>query len=65
MWNQKQFEEIYARYQSSGLRVNEFFRNECIVTSRFFYWQRKLRNQIVLSGQSPGFISVVFAGGGS
>lgn len=60
MWNQKQFEEVYARYQSSGLRVKDFCRNERIVTSKFFYWQRKLRKQQVQGGESPGFVPVIF-----
>lgn len=63
MWSQKQFEEIYTRYQSSGLRVKDFCRNECIITSRFFYWQRKLLKQGILPGQPAGFIPIVFTGG--
>ncbi|RNC64443.1 hypothetical protein [Proteiniphilum sp. X52] len=57
MWNQKQFEEVYARYQSSGLRVKDFCRNERIVTSKFFYWQRKLRKRQVQGGGIPRFRS--------
>jgi hypothetical protein len=64
MWNQKQFEEIYSRYQSSGLQVKEFCRNECIKEAKFFYWQRKLRKRRALPEQSPGFVPIVFAGGG-
>ena len=60
MLNQKQFEEIYARYQSSGLRVKDFCRNECIAPSKFFYWQRKLRNQQEQSGESAGFVPIIF-----
>lgn len=60
MWNLKKFEEIYSRYQSSGLRIEEFCRNECIVRSKFYYWQRKLRK----SSQPPGFVPVVFTGTG-
>lgn len=62
MWNLKQFKDIYARYQSSGLQVEEFCRNECIVKSKFYYWQRKLRKSSTDSGQRPGFVPVVFSG---
>ena len=62
MWNQKQFEDIYARYQSSGLHVKEFCRNESIITSRFYYWQRKLRKQEVQPGETRGFVPVIFTG---
>jgi len=64
MWNLKQFKDIYARYQSSGLHVDEFCRNECIVRSRFYYWQRKLRKSVIAPVQSPGFVPVVFSGSG-
>ncbi|MFA7494368.1 MAG: hypothetical protein WCZ43_12765 [Proteiniphilum sp.] len=64
MWNLKQFKDIYARYQSSGLHVDEFCRNECIVRSRFYYWQRKLRKSVVDPVQSPGFVPVVLSGNG-
>lgn len=64
MWNLKQFEDIYALYQSSGLQVEEFCRNECIVRSKFYYWQRKLRKSSTDSGQRPGFVPVVLTGTG-
>ena len=64
MWNLKQFKDIYARYRSSGLQVEEFCRNECIVRSKFYYWQRKLRKSAIEPEQSPGFIPVVFSGSG-
>lgn len=64
MWNLKQFKDIYSRYQSSGLQVEEFCRNECIVRSRFYYWQRKLRKSVVDPVQSSGFVPVVFSGNG-
>jgi hypothetical protein len=43
MWNLRKFEEVYSRYQSSGLGVKDFCRNECIHVSRFFYWQKKFK----------------------
>lgn len=64
MWNLKQFKDIYSRYQSSGLRIEEFCRNECIVRSKFYYWQRKLCKSSTDSGQRPGFVPVVFSGAG-
>lgn len=65
MWNLKKFEEIYSRYQSSGLRIEEFCRNECIVRSKFYYWHRKLRKSTIHQrSESPGFVPVVFTSGG-
>lgn len=58
----KQFELIYDRYQSSGLPVKEFCQNEGIVTSKFFYWQRRLREQNLRMEQRPDFVPVVFTG---
>jgi len=36
------FQEIYSRFQSSGLRVRDFCANEGLHESKFYYWQKKL-----------------------
>lgn len=36
------FQEIYSRFQSSGLRVHDFCQNEGLYESKFYYWQKKL-----------------------
>lgn len=43
MWNLKEFESIYFRYESSGLKVCDFCANEVINEAKFYYWQKKLR----------------------
>lgn len=43
MWNLKEFESIYSRYESSGLKVRDFCTNEVINKAKFYYWQKKLR----------------------
>ncbi|MCE8466834.1 IS66 family insertion sequence element accessory protein TnpA [Bacteroides nordii] len=43
MWNLKEFESIYSRYESSGLKVRDFCANELINEAKFYYWQKKLR----------------------
>lgn len=64
MWTIKQFETVYDRYRSSGLRVREFCRNECIQESKFYYWQRRLRKHNLRQGQPSEFIPIVFSGPG-
>ena len=64
MWTIKQFETVYDRYRSSGLRVKEFCRNECILESKFYYWQRRLREHNLRQGQPSEFIPIVFTGSG-
>ncbi len=43
MWNLKEFESIYLRYESSSLKVRDFCTNEVINEAKFYYWQKKLR----------------------
>ncbi len=42
MWNLKEFESIYSRYESSGLKVRDYCANEVINEAKFYYWQKKL-----------------------
>jgi hypothetical protein len=60
MWTLKQFETVYDRYQSSSLRVKEFCWNERILESKFYYWQRRLREHNQRKEQPPGFVPIVF-----
>ena len=62
MWTLQQFEKVYDHYQASGLRVKEFCRNESIVESRFYYWQKRLREHNYRTGRESGFIPIVFTG---
>ena len=41
MWTIEKYKEIYSRYESSGLAVEQFCYNERISRSRFYYWKRK------------------------
>lgn len=59
MWNQKKFESVYDRYKLSGLSVKDFCINEGIYESKFFYWQKKLRDQQQESTISSSFIPIV------
>ena len=60
MWNQKEFESVYCRYKQSGLLVKEFCANEGIYASRFYYWQKKLRDQQQEADQPSGFVPIIF-----
>lgn len=56
MWNLKEFESIYSRYESSGLKVRDFCANEVINEAKFYYWQKKLR---VSKLSAPSFVPIV------
>jgi hypothetical protein len=62
MWTLKQFETIFDRYHSSGLSLKDFCQNECILESKFFYWQRKLREYNKRKEQPSDFVQIVFSG---
>ncbi len=62
MWTLKQFETIFDRYHSSGLSLKDFCQNECILESKFFYWQRKLREYNKRKEQPSDFVPIVFTG---
>lgn len=56
MWNLKEFESIYSRYESSGLKVRDFCANEVINEAKFYYWQKKLRE---LNLPIQGFVPIL------
>lgn len=41
--DRKHFEEIYSRFQESGLTVKDFCSNEGLTLSTFYYWQKRIR----------------------
>ncbi|MDR3141656.1 MAG: hypothetical protein LBU37_08035 [Tannerellaceae bacterium] len=43
MWTIEKYKEIYARYKARGLTSKDFYLNEGITRSRFFYWRKKYR----------------------
>ena len=43
MWTIEKYKEVYARYELSGLSVDQFCKNGLIARSRFYYWLRKYR----------------------
>jgi len=43
MWTIEKYKEVHARYEASGLSVEQFCMNELIARSRFYYWLRKYR----------------------
>jgi hypothetical protein len=65
MWNLKAFEAVYSRYRLGDLSVKEFCRNENISLSRFFYWQKKLKQYDKESEQPTGFVPFVLNTSGS
>ena len=60
MWNQKEFESVYDRYKLSGLPVIDLCINEGIYQSRFYYWQKKLRDQKQEADKPSGFVPIIF-----
>ncbi len=62
MWTLKYFEEVYDRFESSGLRVKEFCQNECILESKFYYWKRRLREHKIDKERQPDFVPIAFSG---
>ena len=60
MWNLKEFESVYGRYKKSGLRVKDFFMNECISENKFYYRQKRLKKKGKESAQPSEFIPIVF-----
>jgi hypothetical protein len=58
----KQLEKIFERCKASGLPIKEFCRNESIVESKFYYWQKSLREHNYKTGREFGFVPIVFTG---
>lgn len=75
MWTIKDYQEVYARYEASGLTANDFCMNEGITRSRFYYWQKRYlkmpKKEIEIKKKSAdaykvknnsGFIPVLLSG---
>ena len=54
--HEEKFKEIHERYRHSGLTVKDFCHNEEIAESRFYYWQKKLKNDL---SNRDGFVPIV------
>jgi len=57
MITEQAFLTIYDDFQESGLSVRSYCTNQGMNEAKFYYWQRKLRNQ--LPGRK-GFVPLVF-----
>jgi hypothetical protein len=62
MWTLANFKSIYTRYESSGLRVRDFCRNESIAESKFYYWQKQMERT---RHQEYRFVPILPSGSGS
>lgn len=60
MLNLKKFESLYNWYKSSGLRVRDFCINECINESKFYYWQKKIKEREGEKSKPAGFVFIIF-----
>jgi len=60
MLNEKIFREIYAEYLESGLTIRAYCFNHQMNESRFYYWQKKLKNVLPASS---GFVPVIIENG--
>lgn len=49
------FSELIRRHKETGLSIKDFCLNECIPTSTFYYWRKKLRG----TNQEKGFIPLI------
>jgi hypothetical protein len=47
------FSELIRRHKETGLSIKDFCSNECIPTSTFYYWRKKLRGSIPEKGFIP------------
>lgn len=60
MLTETQFKEIYSSYESSGLSIRSFCRNEGINEAKFYYWKRRLKHFL---SPSSGFIPIQIESG--
>ncbi len=52
--NMDRFREIYAEWQSSGQSVKTFTQALGLDDSKFYYWQKKLKQQTSVQVAKPG-----------
>ena len=58
MLSKEQFKVIYSRYQSSGLSVRDFCRNEGLAEAKFYYRQKEMGKM-----PPPGFVPLLIEKG--
>lgn len=57
MINEKIFREIYDDFLESGLTAKDFCANRQIKGAKFYYWKRRLKEEL---SPKKGFIPMVF-----
>jgi hypothetical protein len=57
MINKKKFREIYDEFLESGLTAKAFCANHQINEAKFYYWKRRLKEELSIKA---GFIPMVF-----
>lgn len=57
MLNEKTFKAIYDDYLESGLSIRSYCSNQSMNEAKFYYWQRRLKNQLP---PRKGFVPLVF-----
>lgn len=57
MLNERKFRSIYEDYLESGLTIRAYCANHQINEAKFFYWKKKLKNQLE---PGNGFVPLVF-----
>jgi hypothetical protein len=57
MINEKKFRDIYDEFLESGLTVKAFCANHQINEAKFYYWKRRLKEELSCKA---GFIPMVF-----
>lgn len=58
MLNERKFHSIYEDYLESGLTIRAYCANHQINEAKFYYWKKKLKNQLE---PGNGFVPLVFA----
>jgi len=57
MLNEKAFKAIYDDFLESGLPIRSYCSNQSMNEAKFYYWQRRLKNQLP---PRKGFVPLVF-----
>ena len=53
MLSETKFLELYRHQQESGLTVKDFYSNEGISASTFYYWHKKVKNKKIAQDFIP------------
>lgn len=57
MLNEQAFKAIYDDFLESGLSIRSYCSNQRMNEAKFFYWQRRLKNQLPVR---RGFVPIAF-----